>query len=512
MKTKPLSRLLILLLVSILLFSEAAVLLPMGGVEPAQAASPANAIFGFFRGLGALKRRNRVYTEARATAGEINAYYDTLIAQTAETRHAAIEQIASGKDASGNPIDAGDYRMARAYVRLEATLKAEQRAAIAMIEMEKNQARKDFEKALVKEIVNILVASPGGQRIIGQVRETIGGAREAAVAVQAALEGGKPIEALQEVLVGKVGDFPLAQAAARQLGSVVGHGLDRALGGALTKIENGLNNLQDGLWEGIDVLDGLDAQVARHDQGEKQPVSLVEDNSLIGAIIPVGRDNPVADVVASAYAGATEIAGALGPGETRSTMRDRIRGALQGDRMKGIEQIKSGTALGQTYCTSVGRGPYEVAAAALGQTPGTPTDPESAVYMVCYDIQSQMPVLARIMGGGKEEDEEIAEDQVPPPTTGEEGGQIPVGNYVGTSNYPEVLNNMGWFRADEGDSLEVTLYEVLRYHSTSHIVGLCPTYFPNPSSNKFQIPSTKLQINLKFQNSMTKTHIGILFS
>ena len=234
--SKPLSRLLILLLVSILLFSEAAVLLPMGGVEPAQAFSPGNVIFGLFRGAGALKRRNRVYTEARATAGEINAYYDTLIAQTTKTRHAAIEQIASGKDASGDPIDAGDYRMARAYVRLEATLKAERRAAIAMIEMEKNQARKDFEKALVKEIVNILVASPGGQRIIGQVRETIGGAREAAVAVQAALEGGKPIEALQEVLVGKVGDFPLAQAAARELGSAVGHGLDHALGGALTKI------------------------------------------------------------------------------------------------------------------------------------------------------------------------------------------------------------------------------------------------------------------------------------
>ncbi|MCJ7551779.1 MAG: hypothetical protein MUQ30_19075, partial [Anaerolineae bacterium] len=325
MKTKPLSRLLILLLVSILLFSEAAVLLPMGGVEPAQAFTPGNAVFGFLRGLGAWRRRNRVYTEARATAGEINAYYDTLIAQTTETRHAAIAQIASGEDASGIPIDADarDYAMARAYVRLEATLEAERRAAIAMIEMEKNQARKDFEKALVKEIINILVASPGGQRIIGQVRETIGGAREAAVAVQTALEGGKPIEALKEALVRKVGGFPLAQAAARELGSVVGHGLDRALGGALTKIEKGLNNLQDGLWEGIDLLDNLDAEAARHDQGEKQPVSLVEDDSLIGKIIPVGRDNPVADVVASAYAGATEIAGALGAGETRSTMRDR---------------------------------------------------------------------------------------------------------------------------------------------------------------------------------------------
>jgi hypothetical protein len=439
MKTRPHSRLLILLLLSILLFSEAAVLLPMGGVEPAQAASPANVIFGLFRGIGALKRRNRVYREARATAGEINAYYDTLIAQTTETRRAAVAQIASGKDASGEPIDAGDYGMARAYVRLEATLEAERRAAIAMIEGEKNQARKDFEQALVKEIVNILVASPGGQRIIGQVRETLGGAREAAVAVQVALEGGKPIEALQEALVKKVGDFPLAQAAARELGSAVGHGVDHALGGALTKIEDGLNNLQDGLWEGIDLLDNLDAEVARHDQGEKQPVSLVEDNSLIGAIIPVGRDNPVADVVASAYAGATEIAGALGPGETRSTMRDRIRGALQGDRMKDIETIKTGTASGQTYCTSVGRGTYEVAAGALGQTPGTPVDPESAVYMVCYDIQSQMPVLARIMGGGmeeKEEEEESTEDQVPPPTTAEEGGEIPVGTYIGTPAIP----------------------------------------------------------------------------
>jgi len=29
---------------------------------------------------------------------------------------------------------------------------------------------------------------------------------------------------------------------------------------------------------------------------------------------------------------------------------------------------------------------------------------------------------------------------------------------------------------------------------------------------KSQIPSTKLQINLKFQYSMTQTYIGILFS
>ena len=94
---------------------------------------------------------------------------------------------------------------------------AERNAAIQMIKAEKNQARKDFERTLGKFIANILDPSPGGQKIISQVREAIR-VCEVAVAVQAALEGGKPIEALGDALARKVGDIRAVQELARGLG------------------------------------------------------------------------------------------------------------------------------------------------------------------------------------------------------------------------------------------------------------------------------------------------------
>ena len=154
MKIRGLSKSVILLLLAVMLLSDASALLPSGGVKPAEAAFPGpNVIISFFRAFGALNRRNRLYREARATSAEMNAYYDTLTAQAKETRREMISAAAAGEKVS--PL------MARAYVRAEAALQAERAAAIAMIEVEKNQARKDFERTVGKEIVNILIASPG---------------------------------------------------------------------------------------------------------------------------------------------------------------------------------------------------------------------------------------------------------------------------------------------------------------------------------------------------------------
>ena len=289
-----------------LLLADLLPLLPAASVPPAEAGFfGSNIIVGFFRTLGALGTRNRTYREARGTAQELNAYYDALIAQAQIARSEYIQ----GAVAGDRPAS-----LAGAYVRVEAALEAERDAAIQMVEAEKNQARQNFERTLVKEITNVIIASPGGQRVIGRVRETITRTRDAAVAVQVAANEGRPIDALGNALAEQVGGGRIVQDAARELGSMVGHRVDRALGGALSRVERAIDNVQGEMGSAIDLLDQADKDVARYDGQQRRPVSLVEDNSLLGALIPVNRASAVVDVAASAFAGAAAIRGAPAAG------------------------------------------------------------------------------------------------------------------------------------------------------------------------------------------------------
>lgn len=454
MRKRHLSRLVTGALVVVLLMTDAAALLPRSAPHGVHAAFPGpNIIAGLFRTGAALHRRNEIYREAGATAAELNAYYDRLIEETGRQRQEMISKAARGETSP---------RFVRSYVRIEAALEAERDAAIAMVEAEKNQARRDFNRTLGREIVNTLIASPGGQRILGRVRETIARTREAAIAVQAAAEEGRPIEALADALADKVGDIPIVQEAARQLGSAAGHRLDRALGGVLTKIERAVDNVQAGMGEALGTLDDLDAAVAEYDEEERQPVSLVEDESLVGAVVPVDRANAAASVAASAYAGAAQAAGALKPGTSRGAMRDRIRGALLDERVEGIRTAVSEGGVGKIYCTAVGQGEYEVAAKALGQAPVTARDPERAAYLVCYDIETGAPQYAKMFAADEQEDatgegegatatpEEAEEPTAPPPAR----GGIPAGTYVGTTTYPRVLETIGLRSGDGGETAE----------------------------------------------------------
>ena len=418
-----LTRFVTVTLVFILLLTAAPAPLPWAGVETAEAAflGP-NGILGLFRIGAALAQRNRVYTEAGATAQEINAYYDGLIARAQGVRKDFIAEARTGTRPA---------QFAPAYTRVEAALEAERRAAIQMIEAEKKQARRDFNRKLGKEITNILIAAPGGQRIIGEVQDALKGTREAVVALQVAAEKGRPTEALRDALARQVGDIPIVQDAARELGSVVGHGLDRALGGVIGKVERVIDDVQAGMGEAIDVLDELDARVAQYDGQARRPVSVLEDSGLIGKIVPVDRANAVLDVAASAYAGAAALTGKLDPGTTRGDMRDRIRGALQDEQLARIRGLASGNAAGKTYCTAVGRGEYEVAARGLGQTPQAASDPEKAHYLVCYDLQTRAPQYARMLGAAAEE---VAGEEVSPTPAGQ-GAAIPADTYIGTTNW-----------------------------------------------------------------------------
>jgi hypothetical protein len=109
-------------------------------------------------------------------------------------------------------------------------------------------------------------------------------------------------------------------------------------------------------------------------------------------------------------------------------------------------------------CRTVSRAGYEAASEELGQVPETPEDPENVVYQVCY--VDGLPVSATMVSENKTQDDEVELDQSEentPDADESEGAGSFSGVYVGISNYPEVLHNMGWFEPDEG---EYTFHEV----------------------------------------------------
>ncbi|MBN1314703.1 MAG: hypothetical protein JXA42_04525, partial [Anaerolineales bacterium] len=311
---------------------------------------------------------------------------------------------------------------------------------------------------------------------------------QAAVAVQTALNKGKPIDALVEDLAEKVSGIPIVQDAVQHLGSKVGHRIDRALGGAIGRIEGAIENVQAEIGGAIDVVDELDGNVAQYDETDWDVVSYIEESGVINGLVPVDRANAAQDVAASAYSRAAELNGGLEPGISRDTMRGRIKNGLLDQSLERIGGYLGENGAGKVFCTAAGRGEYELASKQLGQTPLVPNDPDTARYICCYDIQTQTPVSARLLGS---DEEETAADETAEETTTQsedaaivgQGEQIPVGNYTGVSNYPEVLNKMGWFVESEGN---------LTYHNVTvnvaddgNVSGSYSLYYVGFQQDKF---------------------------
>ena len=190
-------RLSIILIAIVLLFtfSEVSPSLLPGEPHIAQAAPQGlNAVLGFIKTLEAFNKRNQIYREAGATAEEIKTHYDNLIEKAQTTRREVMAQVAKGEI---HP------KYAASYVRVEAALEAERRIAIQLIEAEKKGARAEFHKTLREEVFNILIASPGAQKMIKDIRETIDGLRQAANTIKDALVFGKHL--LKMVWVHTVG-------------------------------------------------------------------------------------------------------------------------------------------------------------------------------------------------------------------------------------------------------------------------------------------------------------------
>lgn len=98
-------------------------------------------------------------------------------------------------------------------------------------------------------------------------------------------------------------------------------------------------------------------------------------------------------------------------------------------------------------CDTVDRETYVVAAQYLDQTPETPSDPESARYEVCYEINSKIlenqkpePISARMYEGNTQEENPGAapEWNTQPGVDGSEGeiGSVPAGTYIGVNPEP----------------------------------------------------------------------------
>lgn len=423
MNTKPYRKLILILLMVVLLFSNASAPLPVGGVTEAKALGPfANVVLGFFKSTRALNKRNRVYREAEATSEEINAYYDSLISRTKERRQELIKQVTRGE---------ASPQMVRSYVRAQASLEAERDAAIQMIEGEKKQARKTFHRKLVKEIADVLIASPGGQEILGEVRDKIGQIRKTAVAIHEAVGEGRPIKALRDAFGEEVEDFQSIKGDVKGLGTAMGMKLNQALDNMLMEVEAALFTVQAETGQAVNLLDELDNKIAEYEENSREPVSLIPDDGPLGEIEMVDRANGVFDVAAAAYVRAAELKEDFESQEEKESMRDRVRNALLEERLEGIKEKADGDMAGEAYCTAVGRGEYETAAQRLGNEPDTPDNPENVVYLVCYDLASYTPIYASMTEPDHKTEgkpTETAESQ-PSPTSRE--GQIPHGSYTG---------------------------------------------------------------------------------
>ena len=230
------------------------------GAPPASAqVDPVNAELGLFRVINAINRRNRTYQSARDTKRDFNAYYSSL-QDTARAQLASGELHSLRSGASGPET----VRVA-AYVRLTQALAAEQTAITRAIDAETNQARRDFNRTLVRQLQEVIIRVPGAQQILSNVRTVISNVRTTVIALQAAANANQPLDVLTQRLAEQVSSSAIVQQQVRDLGSMLGPDLDRALGGALTQVNASIQDVNREANQAVALLDGMDAQVAELD-------------------------------------------------------------------------------------------------------------------------------------------------------------------------------------------------------------------------------------------------------
>ena len=384
MKNRRLSRAILALLLAAMMVVDG-----LTCVQPAQAGGVLNALLGGVRVLNALNRRNRTYRAARDTQRDFNSYYGSL----SDTAH---DQLLSGDLESLREGAEGleQVRLA-AFIKLSAALQAEHAAVTQAIEAEKNQARIEFNRTLVRQLQSVITQLPGAQRVLADVRNTISRIRSTVIAVQSAAAAGQPVETLTQQLAEQVALSAELQQGVRNLGSALGAGLDRSLGGALNRVDRTLEDVQREAGQAVDALDTMEAELDRVDLTSTELETGGVELNLPGVHL-TDRTTAVIDVASQALAFLSAAQGT--GGKTREQLYGEIRAELlEGRNQRLLEAVQH---VSQVACTAVGKGEYEAAAGMLGQSPASAGDPEKARYMVCTDRETGYVIRAWIVEGG----------------------------------------------------------------------------------------------------------------
>ncbi len=392
---------------------------------PAAAQAPiVNAIWGGGRVLAGMVRRSQTYTAAAQTQRDFNRYYDRL-------RDTARTQLISGELSSLRNTQAGPQRVrVGAFVKLDAATRAEQEAVTRAIEAEKNEARRDFNRTVVREITNAVIRLPGAQQILADVRSTIANLRAAVIALQSAIAAGRPFDQLREALASQVRGSVEMQDHVRYLGTMLGQDLDRAMGGAITRVDQALQRAQEEMAAAAANLDQMDAEVAALSI-ESATVAPGDRTGSGSTIRPTDGLNAALEAASNAIAFFALIQ------ESRGTTRDQMYQEIRSQMLQvhNVELLNAQMSIRSVTCTGVGRGEYETAMGMLGRTPGTVPDPEDARYVVCTERQSGLPVHAYIVGGG------VEVTATPGEGTPSAEPVVVSGTYVGEAAFPEISVN-----------------------------------------------------------------------
>jgi len=292
--------------------------------------------------IKAIGTRNDVYREADDVQGQFRAYYDARI-QTAGRQMLNREQLG---------LRPSQFQ---AYARVKQMLEAERDVALALTEDEKRAAKYAFEGRLTRELLGALVRSPKGQRVLGEIKKTFEEVRDRFSAMEDALRGQNPVQAVIDELREKVDQVKAGAQVLKVLGADVG---DRLAKGAAS-MERFLDQVTSVQVQSADVLSArreelegligeLDEQltVEREVRGASDLLREEASDRVIKAIFPPGGEEPVEDAVADAIARGYNknlvqnlgVAAGEIEASTLATMSERVRTELLRQRVAGIAE------------------------------------------------------------------------------------------------------------------------------------------------------------------------------
>jgi hypothetical protein len=380
MKHNKMRKVILAVLLAAILIIDAAAWVPPAAAQ----VNPVNALVGFFRVLNAINRRNRIYRAARDAQSDFNSYYGSL-------QDTARDQLTSGELQSFR-MNKGELSRSRAaaYIRLSAALQAEQAAITRAIDAETNQARRNFNRTLVRQLQSLITQLPGAQRILGDVRAAISAIRSTVVSLQTAAAANQPIDLLTQRLAEQVSNSTNLQERVRNLGSALGPELDRRLGSALTQVNQSITDINREANQTIQLLDTMDTQIVQLDPSQAEPTT---QEVTIGPvnIRLTDRATAVLDVASQALAVLSAAHGTRGI--TREQLYQQIRTDLLNERNAAL--LNAIQRVNLIECKAVDWGTYAEAAAALGITPTIAGDYEAeggTSYMVCSSRKTGEPI------------------------------------------------------------------------------------------------------------------------